>query len=102
MASVLEACMVVGFGISWPMNIIKSVKAKTAKGKSLLFLVFILLGYICGIASKIVMIANGESVKIYVFAFYILNFFMVLTDFILYFVNSARDKKAAEAEKVKA
>ena len=38
MSEFLEACMVVSFGISWPMNIIKSLRTRSAKGKSLCFL----------------------------------------------------------------
>ena len=40
MSEFLEALMVIAFGISWPMNIVKSVRARTAKGKSFLFLIF--------------------------------------------------------------
>lgn len=41
MAEFLEACMVVLFGLSWPLNIMKSLKARTAKGKSLPFLLLV-------------------------------------------------------------
>ena len=33
MPEFLEALMVIAFGISWPMNIVKSVRARTAKGR---------------------------------------------------------------------
>ena len=88
MAEIFEAGMVILFGISWPMNIIKSLKSKTAKGKSFLFLVFIWIGYIFGITSKAV---SGNIT--YVFAFYILNFLMVSFDGVLYFINRTRDKR---------
>ena len=86
MAEILEAIMVICFGVSWPMNIVKSLRAKTAKGRSVLFLIFIIVGYIAGIAGKIV---SGNIT--YVFAFYILNLCMVSVDFALYFVNRHRD-----------
>ena len=86
MAEILEAIMVICFGVSWPMNIVKSLRAKTAKGKSILFLIFIIVGYIAGIAGKII---SGNIT--YVFAFYILNLCMVSVDFALYFVNRHRD-----------
>ena len=35
MAEILEIIMIVSFGASWPMNVMKSYKARTAKGKSL-------------------------------------------------------------------
>jgi len=54
MAELLEITMIVSFGISWPLNVIKSYKARTTKGKSLAFLFLIFFGYIAGIASKLV------------------------------------------------
>ena len=53
MSELLEIFMVVSFGLSWPLNVIKSYKARTTKGKSLPFLILIFFGYICGIASKL-------------------------------------------------
>ena len=46
MAEILEIIMIVSFGASWPMNVMKSWKARTTKGKSLAFLVLIFFGYI--------------------------------------------------------
>ena len=36
-AVVFEILMLVCFGLSWPFNIAKSWKSRTAKGKSLIF-----------------------------------------------------------------
>ncbi|MBE6788673.1 MAG: hypothetical protein E7539_03305 [Ruminococcaceae bacterium] len=95
MAEFLEITMIVSFGASWPLNVIKSYKARTAKGKSLGFLLLIFFGYIAGIASKLVnpvyMQAIGQ--KWYVLFFYCLNFVMVGLDLLLYFRNKALDKK---------
>ena len=90
MSEILEALMVISFGISWPTSIVKSLKARTAKGKSLMFLCFIIFGYICGIASKL---ASGRIT--YVFVFYVLNLIMVSFDLALYFRNKKLDEKAA-------
>ena len=38
MPEFLEVVMIVSFGASWPLNVIKSYKARTTKGKSLAFL----------------------------------------------------------------
>lgn len=89
MADILEACMVVCFGLSWPVSIIKSIRSKTARGKSVFFALFILVGYLCGIASKL---ASGRLN--YVFVFYIINCVAVSTDIVLYFVNRRRDREA--------
>ena len=78
---ILEIIMIVSFGISWPMNVIKSYKARTTKGKSLWFILLILFGYIAGISSKLVSaeyMANFED-KWYVLIFYIINFITLRT-----------------------
>ena len=95
LAEILEVVMIVSFGASWPMNVIKSYKSRTAKGKSLAFLCLILFGYIAGIISKFV----NESYMVhfaqkwYVLFFYILNLIMVTADLILYFRNKGIDKR---------
>ena len=86
MGLILEALMIVLFGISWPFNIIKSIKTKTAKGKSLYFLLFVEAGYICGIISKILL--NNVT---WVMIFYSINLVMVGADIIMYFINHHRD-----------
>ena len=84
----LEAGMVILFGISWPLSIIKSFKSKTAKGKSLIFLFFIFFGYVAGIFSKLV---SGNIT--YVLFFYVLNLIMVAVDICLFFRNKKLDAK---------
>ena len=90
--------MIVSFGASWPMNVIKSYKARTAKGKSLAFLLLIFFGYIAGITSKFLNEAYMASIgeKWYVLFFYFLNLLMVGADLILYFRNRNLDKKGAK------
>lgn len=87
-AQVFEALMVICFGISWPASIAKSIKSRSTKGKSLLFMVFIDIGYIFGIVGKIL---SGNIT--YVFIFYVINFFMVLTDILLYIKNRAGERQ---------
>ena len=87
-AEILEILMVVCFGFSWPMNVMKSYKARTTKGKSLGFLVMICIGYVCGIASKVI----GGSYKWYVMFFYVLNLCMVLLDVAMYARNYRIDQ----------
>ena len=89
MSELLEIVMIVSFGASWPMNVIKSYKARTTKGKSLAFLVLVFFGYICGITSKLV----APTFKWYVLFFYVLNFLMIGTDLALYIRNYKLDKK---------
>lgn len=96
MSEIFEIIMILSFGASWPMNVIKSYKARTTKGKSLGFLCLILFGYIAGITSKLIneeyMAAFGE--KWYVLVFYVLNFIMVFTDLCIYIRNYKIDKSS--------
>lgn len=91
-ANILETAMIICFGISWPLSIIRSYRSKSTKGKSLLFMCFILFGYFCGIASKI--LTHTYNLAFY---FYFPNVIMVSTDIGLYFRNR-RLEKAAEAK----
>ncbi len=103
----LEALTIFCFGLSWPISIRKSWVSRTAKGKSLFFEVFLLIGYLCGIAKKIIEAAGLLGVEpksgfIFVlsFFFYVLNFIEISIDVALYFRNKKLDEiadsKAAE------
>lgn len=96
MAELFEILMIVSFGISWPLNVIKSYKARTTKGKSLSFLCLIFFGYIAGITSKFVNEAYMADFanKWYVLFFYVLNLIMVGADLCLYARNKRLDKAA--------
>lgn len=98
MAEILEIIMIVSFGASWPLNVLKSYRARTTKGKSLAFLLLIFFGYIAGIASKLVNEAYMASFaeKWYVLFFYVLNLVMVGCDLLLYVRNYRLDQKAQE------
>ena len=98
MAEILEVIMIVSFGASWPLNVLKSYKARTTKGKSLGFLLLILFGYVAGIASKLVNEAYMSSIgeKWYVLFFYVLNFIMVGLDLCLYIRNRRLDSLASQ------
>ena len=101
MAEILEIIMIVSFGASWPMNVMKSYKARTTKGKSLAFLCLILFGYVAGITSNLVneaYMANFAQ-KWYVLFFYVLNFIMVSADLVMYIRNYKLDKLASEEAK---
>ncbi len=95
MAEILEIIMLICFGLSWPLNVIKSWRVRTTKGKSLFFMIFILVGYVAGIASKFVSPSFSFAEKWYVLFFYFLNFAMVSADVVLYARNRFIDKKSA-------
>ena len=87
LGKILEMAMLICFGISWPFSIINSLKAKTAKGKSPVFLSALLLGYIIGVIMKFV---RGLD---YVTVFYSINLIMVFTDLMLWLRNRRLDKE---------
>ena len=93
MAKILEAAMLICFGCSWPVNLYKSIKTKSTKGKSLLFLILIDVGYVAGMASKIIDPYFVWSKNWWVFALYVLNFSMVSADLVFYFINKKRASK---------
>lgn len=95
MAELLEVTMILSFGFSWPLNVLKSYRARTTKGKSLAFLLLAFFGYIAGIASKFVNedYMNNIADKWYVLFFYILNFIMVGADLVMYVRNRRIDKE---------
>lgn len=88
-AEIFEIIMIVCFGFSWPMNVIKSYRSRTTKGKSLPFLLLIITGYVFGIIGKLL----GGSFKWYVLFFYVLNLAMVSVDLLLYVRNYRLDKQ---------
>ncbi len=90
-----EALTIFCFGLSWPISIRKSLVSKTAKGKSLFFEVFLLVGYAFGIARKFIQVFSmGSSGFIFYlsFFFYVLNFIEISIDVALYFRNVKYDK----------
>lgn len=78
--SYYEILMLICFGISWPVALIKTYTAKSVKGKSFLFLFLILLGYIFGVIHKVIYSFD------YVIWLYILNGLLVLADMALWFI----------------
>ncbi len=98
-----EALTIFCFGLSWPISIRKSLISRTAKGKSLFFEVFLLVGYAFGIARKFIqVIAMGSTGFIFYlsFFFYVLNFIEISIDVALYFRNSRLDKLREEGKNV--
>ena len=92
MADVLELLMIVCFGVSWPLNIIKAWRARTAKGSSVQFYFLILAGYLFGIASKAIKLRHGVLTPGYVWFFYVLNSVIVAVGIAVWFRNRRLDK----------
>lgn len=88
MNSVFELIMLVCFGISWPFAALKSYRARSTKGKSLLFLIAIWTGYVSGILHK-VLYSQDLVILVYIF-----NLTIVSVDLMLYFRNRRLEKQS--------
>ncbi len=85
---VFEFIMLACFGLSWPISVYKSIKSKSTQGKSLVFILAIIIGYVSGIIGKIV---NNQLS--YVLIIYCFNLVVVSVDLCLFFINSKRGRK---------
>ena len=85
--SIFEAIMLICFGAAWPMNIYKSFKTRSAVGKSLSFLIIVIVGYISGIINKLL---YHRDIVLYL---YILNLAMVCIDLAIFIRNKRLDKQ---------
>lgn len=90
MIEIFESVMLICFGLSWPMSVIKNIRAHSAKAMSLPFILLIITGYIAGIAAKL--ISGNFS---YVLAIYLVNLVFVTANLVVYFVNLHSDHRRA-------
>ena len=88
MAELLESTMLICFGLSWPMNLAKNIKAKSAKTMSLQFILLIIAGYIAGICAKF----YNHKFN-YVLVVYLLNLIVVSANLVVYFINRHYDRQ---------
>ena len=92
-----EIGMLVAFGFSWPFNITESIRSRTAKGKSVIFELIVIFGYLVGLAGKFITYSR-TGVLAYSVWFYIADIAMVLIDVCLYVRNVRLDKKRDRGE----
>lgn len=79
--SIYEIIMLICFGAAWPFSIYKSLKSKSTKGKSEIFMLILIIGYIFGILNKLFVRYD------YVIYLYIINTLMVFIDLLLFYKN---------------
>jgi cyanate permease len=82
---VFEFLMLFCFGFSWPFSIAKSIRSRSSKGKSIMFMCMVELGYVFGIVHKLVNDCN------WVIWMYVALFLVVAVDIALYFRNRRID-----------
>lgn len=86
MNEIFESIMLICFGFSWPISVIKNYRARSAKNMSLGFTLLIITGYVFGIAAKL--ISGNYS---YVLVIYIINLIAVSANLGIYFINRSID-----------
>ncbi len=79
--SPFEIVMLASFGVAWPISIAKSIKSKSTKGKSVIFLLIVFIGYVAGTLHKVLYLMDG------VIVLYIINGLLVATDIVIYYRN---------------
>ena len=79
--SIFEAGMLICFGAAWPFSIYRSYTSKKNAGKSLAFLIIVLLGYVSGLIHKF--LYNFDAVSY----LYMLNAAMVAIDIGIFIRN---------------
>ena len=84
---IFEFLMLCCFGFSWPLSIIKSVRSKSTKGKSLAFMLLVMCGYVFGIIHKLLYNFNWVTWA------YVALLSLVGVDVVLYAANRRREKK---------
>ena len=92
MKDIFELVMLVCFGLSWPISVWKSIQSRSTKGKSVVFIIAIIIGYVSGIAGKI--ISNQVN---YVLIAYCFNLVVVSIDLCMYFVNKHNENRIMTA-----
>ncbi len=90
MKEIFEFIMLLCFGLSWPISVYKSIKSGSTQGKSVVFIIAIIIGYISGILGKFI----GGQIN-YVLVIYCFNLVVVSIDLTLYFINKRREKLCA-------
>jgi hypothetical protein len=90
MQEFFELFMLLCFGCSWPISVWKSWHSGSTRGKSVFFIIAIVIGYLSGILGKLI----GGDIS-YVLVAYLLNLSIVSVDLVLYFINRTREARAA-------
>ena len=78
---VFEFLMLFCFGFSWPFSILKSIRSRSIRGKSIMFMLLVELGYVFGIVHKLLYSRDWV-----IWAYFAL-FLLVGIDIALYFRN---------------
>lgn len=70
--TLLEAAMLVCFGVAWPLANLRMLRSGRAEGKGAVFTAIILCGYVAGALAKLALASHGHTLPP-VFWLYALN-----------------------------
>ncbi len=70
--AILEAAMLVCFGLAWPLANLRMLRTGRAEGRGMVPAALVLCGYVAGMAAKLVMAAYGGTLPV-IFWMYALN-----------------------------
>ena len=94
LGQVLEAGMLVCFGISWPVDILKTLRTHRTEGKSAAFMSLVLTGYLFGMAAKLMRAVQAGIAPETVTVLYALNATLIAVDIALYYRFRAQSPAA--------
>lgn len=72
LATLLEAAMLICFGVAWPLANLRMIRSGRVEGKGTAFTAIILCGYIAGALAKLALAGSGHALPP-VFWLYALN-----------------------------
>ena len=90
LAEILEFGMLFAFGFSWPFAIARTYRAKRVDGKSPMFMIIVLLGYVGGILARLL---DANTSNDWLAIVYVIDMALVSTDLTLYLYYSKKGKK---------
>lgn len=93
---ILETMMLICFGLSWPINLVKNYRVRSAKSMSLPFLLLIWFGYVVGVTAKLIALRSPQypDPSWYLLTIYIINLLMMCANVAVFFRNAHLDKVA--------
>mgnify|MGYP003308928225 CR=1 FL=1 len=96
-AKIFEALMLISFGVSWPAQIVKTIRVKNPMGKSFAFQTLVIIGYVCGILAKVF---SGQF-NTWLTWLYFLDLGLVSFDLIMSAIYLSRIRRKERLEKEK-
>ncbi len=79
----LEGGMMVCFGISWPVDIVRTLRTGRTEGKSLAFMSLVLAGYVLGLGAKLARAAGTGQWPELITTLYVFNSAAIIVDIVI-------------------